>query len=1375
MLVQKNFKVSKSNQITNLFFDQFTLWIIKVFVFFLFVNMFSKNVFGQSTYSQSVITYNWESPANAITTASCDDCDYTRNIGFTFNFFGNNYTQVNVNTNGLMTFGSTTNSFSNVCIPNSGAPNNIIAAYWDDLLFDFSCSPTYFREQTFGTAPNRYYVVSWIGFGRTGSSCSSYIYFQAKLYETSNIIEVHVQSNGLGTNNSGTIGIENSSGVVGYQAVCNSNPGGNYARRWTPIPDCTAPTVFTLTGGGTCLSGPSAVGLSGSQVGVNYQLKKNGVNQGSAIAGTGSAISFGNQTDGTYTVEASGSGYCTVTFSSSVSVSLNSLSISGTSSLCAGASTTLTVNGLSSSSGTNYTTTYNSSNGTMQTVFTGNGTFVNGSGSAITAKTLLVGGGGGGAARHGGGGGGGGVLYNASMSIPVGNLPVVIGAGGGAGDYENNVNHGNGRGAGGNGGNTTFNGSTAYGGGGGKTYENNTHATPGGSGGGGGGNTGTVNSGVPGGTQGNAGGAGPNTTNGNAGGGGGAGAAGGTASGNNGGNGGDGSNQSANFGTSVGQNGWFGGGGGGGSRCGSTGGTTGTGGVGGNGGGGRGGDLGNHTNGTAGIANTGGGGGGNRSCNTTANFAGFAGGSGVVILNYPAGVWSSSNTAVATVTQTGVVTATASATGGLATITYSSVGGCSTSFIIEKIAAPTITSTVANETCSSLNDGSISAVNISGGLSKVRYIRIKQNLTDAQDGWLHPAELKAFEIFTDADVAAGKTATSSGLSYAGGSYPASNLVDGNTSSIYHSGAMGVNEWVEIDLGAEYNLDRIQIWSGNCCYTTRFNNMQLILKNGAGTVIHSRQIAMNDNSGVATSYTFNVLDVSWSDGATTLNRSSLDAGSYTLNYSDASGCGTVAHTKVIGTTNPNLPASVSIAASPNTNICLGTTVTFTATPTNGGTTPSYQWKVNGGNVGTNSTTFASSSLVNGDVVTCVLTSNATPCLTGSPATSTGITMSIQASGSPLSGNESKTCVVNGNDWVRFYGSTGLLLGAIRANNNNLGNVTMQTLVSMPGVMNACAQPSNPLYSTVYMGRTWVMNSSAYPSGANFPSNVTVRLPFNNSELTSLNTAADASTTGNPNDGGTTTPATLANLMLTKITGATENGVANAADCASTILGITANAGTGTNYLSIASTSYIDFNVGQFSEFFLHKNNANMPLPVELISFSGTCTDKGTELTWQTASESNNDYFIVQRSRDGQNWEDLTTVSGNGNSTQLIDYDWLDEAGFGDMYYRLTQVDFNGDRYEKQAIFVNCESESTKFNVYPNPTQADFTVEVNSTKEVESATISIIDVTGKALVHRNVEIHSGVNTFNFGDQLESGTYLIRVSIEGEIQTLRLVVKN
>ena len=91
-------------------------------------------------------------------------------------------------------------------------------------------------------------------------------------------------------------------------------------------------------------------------------------------------------------------------------------------------------------------------------------------------------------------------------------------------------------------------------------------------------------------------------------------------------------------------------------------------------------------------------------------------------------------------------------------------------------------------------------------------------------------------------------------------------------------------------------------------------------------------------------------------------------------------------------NANLPAGVSIAAVPSGAVCAGTSVVFTATPTNGGTTPSYQWKVNGGNTGTNSPTFSSTTLANNDIVSVVMTSNAT-CVSGSPATSNTITMTI----------------------------------------------------------------------------------------------------------------------------------------------------------------------------------------------------------------------------------------------------------------------------------------------------------------------------------------------------------------------------------------------
>ncbi|MDP1623708.1 MAG: FISUMP domain-containing protein [Bacteroidales bacterium] len=102
-----------------------------------------------------------------------------------------------------------------------------------------------------------------------------------------------------------------------------------------------------------------------------------------------------------------------------------------------------------------------------------------------------------------------------------------------------------------------------------------------------------------------------------------------------------------------------------------------------------------------------------------------------------------------------------------------------------------------------------------------------------------------------------------------------------------------------------------------------------------------------------------------------------------------------------TVNPVVPVSVSITASVYA-VMPGTQVTYTANPVNGGTSPSYQWKVNGASVGTNSDTYAYNPN-NGDKVTCVMTSgHSSNCLSNNPATSNKLTMIVYTTGTPCNG-------------------------------------------------------------------------------------------------------------------------------------------------------------------------------------------------------------------------------------------------------------------------------------------------------------------------------------------------------------------------------------
>ncbi len=110
-----------------------------------------------------------------------------------------------------------------------------------------------------------------------------------------------------------------------------------------------------------------------------------------------------------------------------------------------------------------------------------------------------------------------------------------------------------------------------------------------------------------------------------------------------------------------------------------------------------------------------------------------------------------------------------------------------------------------------------------------------------------------------------------------------------------------------------------------------------------------------------------------------------------------------------------------------------------------------------------------------------------------------------------------------------------------------------------------------------------------------------------------------------------------------------------------------------------------------------------LPIKLISFTGEKVGRNTELAWTTASEQNNEYFTVFRSRDTHEWVEIAEVLGAGTSQIPLNYGIIDTSPFiGTNYYKLRQTDFDGTFVDSQVIAVDVDV-GDEFVVYPNPVQ------------------------------------------------------------------------
>lgn len=199
-----------------------------------------------------------------------------------------------------------------------------------------------------------------------------------------------------------------------------------------------------------------------------------------------------------------------------------------------------------------------------------------------------------------------------------------------------------------------------------------------------------------------------------------------------------------------------------------------------------------------------------------------------------------------------------------------------------------------------------------------------------------------------------------------------------------------------------------------------------------------------------------------------------------------------------------------------------------------------------------------------------------------------------------------------------------------------------------------------------------------------------------------------------------------------------------------------------------------NLVGFSEFGFGYHVVN-PLPVELSSMSATCVEnKEVKLAWKTASELNNKKFIIEKWNQNQSWDLIGEVTGQGNTSIETAYTWIDrELSLNEMYYRIIQEDFNGQREVYPALSVHCEPVAS-ISITPNPARTKVMVTISS-EEAMSYNVTLMSTDGKVIAE-NITSKELINAVVFDvNHLASGVYFVTMKAEnGKVEIRKVIVE-
>jgi len=198
-----------------------------------------------------------------------------------------------------------------------------------------------------------------------------------------------------------------------------------------------------------------------------------------------------------------------------------------------------------------------------------------------------------------------------------------------------------------------------------------------------------------------------------------------------------------------------------------------------------------------------------------------------------------------------------------------------------------------------------------------------------------------------------------------------------------------------------------------------------------------------------------------------------------------------------------------------------------------------------------------------------------------------------------------------------------------------------------------------------------------------------------------------------------------------------------------------------------------NINVYNPFWTLVGSSN-PLPMTLLAFNAQLNSDGhVDLDWATATEINNDYFTLEKSKNGIDFEPFASVDGAGNSNNVLYYTSIDKNPYnGISYYRLKQTDYDGQFSYSEIKTVRIKNvAATVFQVFPNPATDHFYVKFDD--ETVATSLLIVDMNGKLvreIAMEEVEI-AGAGLIKVSRlTMNAGMYFVSTP-EGKMQKLIL----